>query len=40
MEADFEQFAGQIEEALQIKEKLVRLETLASIHAAAKARIP
>ena len=40
MESDFEQFAGQIEEALQIKEKLVRLETLASIHAAAKARIP
>ena len=40
MEADFEQFAGKIEEALQIKEKLVRLETLANIHAEAKARIP
>ena len=39
MESDFEQFAPQIEEALQIKEKLVRLETLASIHTAAKARI-
>ena len=39
MEADFEQFAGQIESALQIKEKLVRLETLASIHSAAKERI-
>ena len=40
MESDFEQFAGQIEDALQIKEKLVRLETLSEIHAAAKARIP
>ena len=39
MEADSEQFAGQIESALQIKEKLVRLETLASIHSAAKERI-
>lgn len=39
MEADFEQFAGQIESALQIKEKLVRLETLASIHSAAKEHI-
>ena len=40
MESDFEQFAPAIEAALQIKEKLVRLETLASIHADAKARIP
>ena len=40
MESDFEQFAGQIEDALKIKEKLVRLETLSSIHSAAKARIP
>ncbi len=40
MESDFEQFAPAIEEALQIKEKLVRLETLADIHAQAKSRIP
>ena len=40
MESDFEQFSGAIESALQIKEKLVRLETLADIHAQAKARIP
>ena len=40
MEKDFEQFAPQIEEVLQIKEKLVRLETLANIHGLAKARIP
>ena len=40
MEKDFEQYAGQIEEALQIKEKLTRLETLANIHALAKTRIP
>ncbi len=40
MEEDFESFAGQIEDALGIKEKLVRLETLASIHTAAKERIP
>ena len=40
MEKDFEQFAPQIEEALQIKEKLTRLETLADIHAQAKSRIP
>ena len=40
MEQDFEQFASQIEDALQIKEKLTRLETLGEIHAAAKARIP
>ena len=40
MESDFEQFASSIEKALKIKEKLVRLETLASIHATAKTRIP
>lgn len=40
MESNFESFAPAIEEALQIKEKLVRLETLADIHAQAKARIP
>ena len=40
MESDFEQFAQNIEDALKIKEKLVRLETLDSIHADAKARIP
>jgi polyribonucleotide nucleotidyltransferase len=40
MEKDFEQFSGDIEKALQIKEKLVRLDTLAQIHAAAKTRIP
>ncbi len=40
MESDFEQFAPAIEAALQIKEKLVRLETLSDIHAQAKARIP
>ena len=40
MESNFEDFAPAIEEALQIKEKLVRLETLADIHAQAKARIP
>ena len=40
MEKDFAQFNGQIEEALLIKEKLQRLETLADIHAQAKARIP
>ena len=40
MEKDFEQFANQIEEALTIKEKLVRLETLGNIHTLAKARIP
>ncbi len=39
MEEDFETFAGQIEDALLIKEKLVRLETLANIHVAAKERI-
>ena len=40
MEKRFEQFAGDIESALAIKEKLHRLETLAEIHAAAKALIP
>ena len=40
MEKDFEQFAGEITDALLIKEKLVRLDTLAEIHAKAKARIP
>ena len=40
MEKDFEQFAGEITDALLIKEKLVRLDTLAEIHARAKARIP
>jgi len=40
MEKDFEQFAGDIEKALLIKEKLVRLDTLAQIHATAKTRIP
>ena len=40
MEKDFESFAGEIESALQIKEKLTRLDTLAQIHTAAKARIP
>ena len=40
MESDFERFAGDIESALQIKEKLVRLDTLANVHTAAKARIP
>lgn len=40
MEKRFEQFAGDIESALAIKEKLHRLETLANIHAAAKTLIP
>ena len=40
MEKRFEQFAGDIEKALGIKEKLHRLETLGEIHAAAKALIP
>ena len=40
MEQDFEQYAGDIENALLIKEKLVRLDTLAQIHATAKTRIP
>ena len=40
MEKRFEQFAGEIESALAIKEKLHRLETLANIHADAKTLIP
>ena len=40
MEKDFEQFANEITDALLIKEKLVRLDTLSEIHAKAKARIP
>jgi len=40
MEHDFEQFAGEIETALAISEKLTRLDTLSSIQAKAKARIP
>ena len=40
MEEKFEQFAGDIESALGIKEKLSRLETLANIHSSAKALIP
>ncbi len=39
MEENFESFAGEIEDALKIKEKLVRLETLANIHVKAKERI-
>ena len=39
MEKDFASFENQITDALLIKEKLHRLETLADIHAAAKARI-
>ena len=40
MEKRFEQFAPEIEKALGIKEKLVRLETLGNIHAEAKTLIP
>ena len=40
MEKDFERFVPEITDALLIKEKLVRLDTLAQIHAAAKSRIP
>ena len=40
MESAFEKFAGDIETALGIKEKLVRLDTLSEIHTAAKAMIP
>lgn len=40
MKEVFEQFADKITDALLIKEKLVRLETLANIHAEAKAMIP
>ena len=39
MEKDFASFEPQIADALLIKEKLHRLETLADIHAQAKARI-
>ncbi|HOY47512.1 MAG TPA: polyribonucleotide nucleotidyltransferase, partial [Alphaproteobacteria bacterium] len=39
MEKDFEQFTGEIENALGIKEKLLRLDTLSEIHTRAKARI-
>ncbi len=40
MEKDFASFEKQITDALLIKEKLHRLETLAEIHSAAKSRIP
>ncbi|MCQ2571478.1 MAG: polyribonucleotide nucleotidyltransferase [Alphaproteobacteria bacterium] len=40
MKQDFEQYSDEIEKALLIKEKLVRLDTLAQIHATAKTRIP
>lgn len=40
MEKRFEEFAGDIESALGIKEKLKRLEKLAEIHASAKTLIP
>jgi polyribonucleotide nucleotidyltransferase len=40
MEQDFEQYAGDIENALVIKEKLTRLETLSEIATKATARIP
>ncbi len=40
MEKRFEEFAGDIESALGIKEKLKRLEKLADIHASAKTLIP
>ncbi|MCQ2574616.1 MAG: polyribonucleotide nucleotidyltransferase [Alphaproteobacteria bacterium] len=39
MEKDFEQFASEVESALAIKEKLVRLDTLSDIHSKAKMRI-
>jgi len=39
MEKDFEQYATAVENALLIKEKLNRLDTLAEIHAQAKSRI-
>ncbi len=39
MESDFERYVPEITNALGIKEKLVRLDTLASIHADAKSRI-
>jgi len=40
MQKKFESFAGDIEAALQIKEKLARLDRLAEIHASAKEMIP
>jgi len=40
MQADFEQFAGDIETALGISEKLTRLNTISEITAKAIARIP
>ncbi len=39
MQKDFEQYAGEIEVALGIKEKLTRLETLSAIAKTAKARV-
>ncbi|MDR2412859.1 MAG: polyribonucleotide nucleotidyltransferase [Rickettsiales bacterium] len=39
MQKDFEQFAGEIESALGIKEKLDRLDTLSAIQDKAKARV-
>ncbi|MBN1325267.1 MAG: polyribonucleotide nucleotidyltransferase [Alphaproteobacteria bacterium] len=39
LEKDFEQFAGEIENALGIKEKMGRLETLSEIGKKAKSRI-
>ncbi|MCQ2562035.1 MAG: polyribonucleotide nucleotidyltransferase [Alphaproteobacteria bacterium] len=39
MEKDFEQYATAVENALLIKEKLNRLDTLTEIHAQAKSRI-
>ncbi|MDR0804129.1 MAG: polyribonucleotide nucleotidyltransferase [Rickettsiales bacterium] len=39
MEKEFESYAGEIETALGIKEKLTRLETLSEIHKKAKAKI-
>ncbi|MFQ6778063.1 MAG: polyribonucleotide nucleotidyltransferase [Alphaproteobacteria bacterium] len=39
MESDFERYVPEITNALGIKEKLVRLDTLASIHTDAKSRI-
>ena len=40
MQNDFERFAGEIEAALAISEKLTRLDTLAEIKAKAKSRLP
>ncbi len=39
MQKDFERYAGEIEAALGIKEKLLRLDTLSEITARAKARV-